>query len=190
MKQQEAIAWLRKEGLREKIFCSIRQPLTATQLAKRLNIEKRVVSHHFRILSKYQLLTCLNPESSKGRLYWFSELGTRCHKKVMQSKARSRVSYELPEIDWILYASTCFEHRSPIIKAMEVPVSVSDIRRILVRRYSRIRISVNNIHDILQVFEAKGLVKRVLIRKRKRARYVLTETGEKFRELHVEAEKW
>ncbi len=189
MKLQEAITWLRKERRREKIFCSIRQPITAVQLTKRMGIAKTTISHTLREMSKYQLITCLNPESSKGRLYWFTKLGIRCHKWMSRSHGKNGVSYELPEIDWKLYAWTCFEHRSSIIKVMEVPVSPSDIRRILVRRCSNIRISVNNVHDIIKLFERKGIVKCVMIRKRKRARYVLTKLGQKFQELHIEAEK-
>ncbi len=163
--------------------------MTAVQLTKRVDIAKSTISHTLREMSRYQLISCLNPESSKGRLYWFTEFGIRCHKKMTQCHDRKGVRYKLPEIDWELYAWTCFEHRSSVIKVMEVPVSPSDIRRLLVRRFSGIRISVNNVHDIIKLFEKMGIVKRAMIRKRKRARYILTELGRKFQELHIEAEK-
>ena len=41
---------------------------------------------------------------------------------------------------------------------MEVPVSPSDIRRLLIRRYSNIRISVNNVHDIIKLFDKQGIL--------------------------------
>lgn len=188
MKYEKALAWLKNGPQRQMIFLQIRQPVTAEQLSRNIQISLDAVSAALREMSGKGLLTCLNAHARTSRLYWLSLLGIRHHKRLLKERDEAPCSYELCTIDWQLYGWTCYRHRSAVLKAISGALQPAEIKRLLYRRRSSIRISANNVRDIIRLFEKHGIVHRVHIRKKKQPRYELTEAGEKLKRLHLKAD--
>ena len=89
-------------------------------------------------------------------------------------------AYDFPIVDWELYGWICYSHRAAIIKALTEPLQPASIRRKIKRLFPDIKISANNVADILQLFLKKGVIKPVSIRRKVFCRYELTELGNKF----------
>ena len=64
----------------------------------------------------------------------------------------------------------------------------AEIKRILRLHKPDIKISANNVRDIVQLFLAKEIVRPVKIRKKAHLRYELTDSGNKLRQLIIQAE--
>lgn len=65
---------------------------------------------------------------------------------------------------------------------MTEPMQPATIRRMACRRFPELRMSANNVRDVIKLFQERGLVERVPgRRKRSHPRYVLSEVGEKAR---------
>ena len=64
----------------------------------------------------------------------------------------------------------------------------SEMKRRLRMKAPDIRISANNVRDIIKLFLAKGLVQKIFVRKKAHARYELTEAGHLHRNLLMRAE--
>ena len=65
----------------------------------------------------------------------------------------------------------------------------SKVKRILRLRKANIRISANNIRDVIRLLLSKGIVRPVKVKKKAHLRYELTELGIKFRQLLIQAEQ-
>lgn len=98
------------------------------------------------------------------------------------------ISYELPEIDWELYGSCCFSHRGAVIKTLATPMQPAEIKRRALLQNSMLRMSANNVRDVIRFFKEKGIVNPVKMRKKAYPRYELTEQGKDFRRLMMLAE--
>ena len=134
------------------------------------------------------LLVCLNPKAQNSRLYWLTETGHHCCKKLYQDQSLSYRKPELPNIDWQLYGWICFNHRSAIIKTLTYPMQPSEIKRVFRMQGTPIKISANNIRDIVRLFLSRGIVRPVKIRKKAHLRYELTDLGIKLRQLLIQAD--
>ncbi len=121
--------WIKKEESRRKILMTIKQPLTGKQIGIRTGIPMDTCSYVTAKLVTKGLLICLNPEARNSRLYWATDLGIQCQKRLRQDLALAQEEYDLPNIDWSLYGWICFNHRSIVLKTLTAPMQPSDFRQ-------------------------------------------------------------
>ena len=161
------------------------QPLTAKQVAGKAGIPEDTCSYLIAKFAKNGLTTCLNPVASNSRLYWLTELGKKCQKDLCSKLNLPYTEYDLQNIDWKLYGWVCFNHRSAIIKTLTEPMQPSKIKQILRIQKPYIKISANNIRDVIRLLLAKKIVQPVKIKKKAHPRYELTDLGKTFRQLLI-----
>jgi len=137
------------------------------------------------------LVTCLNPEARNSRLFWLTQSGQECQKRLYQESYPEKTAelYDFPSVDWELYGWVCYSHRGAIIRILTEPMQPSAMKRTL-RKYPALKISANNVRDVIRLFLGKGIVRLVKVHKKAHPRYELTEAGEQFRKLLMGAEKW
>ncbi|MHB9068787.1 MAG: hypothetical protein ACYC54_00295 [Sedimentisphaerales bacterium] len=134
------------------------------------------------------LVLCLNPKARNSRVYRLTSTGIRYRKKICLEMKRPLKDYNQPSIDWDLYGRVCFNHRTAVIKTLTEPMQPSQIKRILRMQRHRIRISANNIRDIIMFFLSHGIVRPVEVKNKAYLRYELTDLGTKFRQMLMQAE--
>jgi predicted DNA-binding transcriptional regulator len=71
---------------------------------------------------------------------------------------------------------------------MDEPLQPAAIKRRARRHDPEIRMSANNVRDVIQVFLRRGIVTSVLERGKTHPRYELTETGRQLQQLLLRAE--
>ena len=185
MKNNKVYQWITEGGDRKKILIAVSQPMTAKQLSRKTGIPVDTCSY---LISKFTfkgVLICLNPSAIKSRLYWITKFGIRCRKQLHQVLDLPYKGYTLPDIDWHLYGWVNFNHRAGIIKILIIPMQPSEIKRTLRIHSSSIKISANNIRDIIKLFLARSIVRPVIIKKKAHPRYELTDLGTKLRQLLI-----
>lgn len=165
-----------------------RQPLTGKQIGRRTGIPIDTCSYVVAKLVTRGLLTCLNPEARNSRLYWLTDLGIQCRKRLHRDLALAYEEYDLPCIDWALYGWICYSHRSIVMKTLTAPMQPSEIKRTIRKRKAGMKISANNIRDVVKLLLKKGIVQKVCVRKKAHPRYELTDSGNQFRELLIQSE--
>ena len=180
--------WIRKEESRRKILMTIAQPLTGKQIARRTGIPMDTCSYIVAKLVAKGLLTCLNPEARNSRLYWLTDLGTQCQKRLHRDLAQAHEEYDLQDIDWTLYGWIWFSHRSIVLRTLNEPMQPSEIKRTIRNRKPETKISANNIRDVMKLLLEKGIVQKVFFRKKAHPSYELTDLGNQLRELLMQAE--
>ena len=189
MKFEETLSWLTNGQQRVLLCNAITQPITADHLSRKTGVSMDATSSALREMTDYGILHCLNPEFRTSRLYWFTLLGIRCHKKLSKDNGLVPIEYNLPDVDWRLYGWTCYRHRSAVLKVLKMPLRPADIKRFIYRQFPGVNISANNVRDIIKLFEQRGVVQRITIRRKKHPYFVLTEIGEKLQKLHTEVER-
>lgn len=167
---------------------TIKQPLTGKQIGRRTGIPIDTCSYVVAKLVTKGLLTCLNPEARNSRLYWLTDLGIQCQKRLCQDLGLTYEEYHLPGIDWALYGWMCFSHRLIVMKTLAVPMQPSEIKRVIRKRKAETKISANNIRDVVKLLLEKGIVQKVFVRKKAHPRYELTDLGSQLRELLMQSE--
>lgn len=165
---------------------ALRQPLTTRQISKKIGVPLSHCGHRIVLLADLGLLICLNPTAQNSRVYGLSETGHRYRQRCSEGKPLS--PYHQPDIDWTLYGWLCFRHRAAVLNALTAPLQPSRIKRLLRLSKPHIRISANNIRDIIKQFQAKGLVQPVRQPGKAHRLYQLTETGTKLRQVLIHAE--
>ena len=93
----------------------------------------------------------------------------------------SRVDNALPDVDWALYGWLCFSHRRAVVRALDEPLNPADIKRKARFQNPDLRMSANNVRDVIKLLRMKGVVVLILDRKRAHPRYELTRLGRKLR---------
>ena len=126
-------------------------------------------------LKVYELVKCLNLRAGRSRVYGLSQLGIDCRRELCRERKEACSEYECPDIDWELYGWICFSHRSAVIKALEKPLQPAAIKRKARFQDSSIRMSANNVRDVMKLFLEKGIVHQVWVRPKVRPRYELTK---------------
>jgi len=183
MENSKVYQWITEEENRKKILLAIKQPVTAKQLSQRTGIPVDTSSYLLAKLKIKGLLICLNPDAIKSRVYWLTEFGIRCRKQLHQDLDLLYKEYDLPDINWLLYGWLNFNHRSAVIKTLITPMQPAEIKKVLRSRRPNIKISANNVRDIIKLFLARDIVSTVKIRKKAHLRYELTDSGTKLRQL-------
>ncbi len=188
MKNSKVYQWIIEDENRRKILMAINQPVTATQLSQRTGIPVDTCSYLVAKSTIKGLLICLNPGVRKSRVYWLTEFGIRCRKQLHLDSNLLYKEHNLPDINWHLYGWVNFNHRSAIIKILTTPMQPAEIKKVLRIRRPNIKISANNVRDIIKLFLARNIVSPVKIRKKAHPRYELTDLGTKLRQLLLRAD--
>ena len=167
---------------------SLKQPLTAKQISKKVKIGVDTSSY---ILGKFVakgIGVCVNPSARNSRLYWTTDIGRKCQERLRREFSLAEEAYDVPLVNWELYGWVCYNHRAAIIRALTEPMQPAEMKRRLRYLDSDIRISANNIRDTIRLFLQKELVQKVFVKKKAHPRYELTELGAKFQGLLSRAE--
>ena len=88
------------------VFLAITQPLTATQLSRKLGMAFERCSIALAGLRSHSLVRCLNPHDNRNRIFWLTGRGKRRQRRFT---AKPRSLLRLPAIDWKLYAQSLFQ---------------------------------------------------------------------------------
>lgn len=188
MKREQAHQWLEKSEKRKSVLLSIKQPMTALQLTKHTELDLNQCSVILGQLMLCGLAKCLNPTAKRSRLYWLTPVGILCQKKLNKENTLSDITKCLPGIDWELYGWLCYNHRSAIIRVLTEPMQPAIIKRKATQQNSDLKMSANNVRDVIKLFLQKGIVKPVKVRKKAHLKYELTEPGTKLRALLLNAQ--
>ena len=183
MEFDQAYYWLIQSERRKTILVDFNQPLTATHIARRTDINLDSCLHLLWGLTLYGVIFCLNNGTRYNRLHWLTELGKACQRKLREALALRPLKHRFPRIPWDLYSSVCYSHRSAVIQVMREPMQAAAIKRAARLQNSNLRMSANNARDVLWYLLAKGVVRRIIIRRRSHPRYELTEMGKTFQGL-------
>ena len=187
--QKEVYDWLTQGKRRKKIIAHLKQPMTAKQLAQITGMREDCCSYVLQELSTYRLVYCLNPGARRSRLYWLTNKCKQYQKKILKRHGLPIYAYDFPIVDWELYGWICYSHRAVVINVLTEPLQPASIRRKIKKQNPGMKISANNVADILRLFLGKRIIKPVRIRRKVFCRYELTEPGTKLQTLLRQAEK-
>ncbi len=188
MQPSEAYQYITHSQRRERVLTSLSQPLTAKQIARRTGMAFDSCRDAVRDLAAHRLVHCLNETSRRSRVYWLTRLGKACQRQLCATQAKPAPERFAPDIDWTLYGWVCYTHRSAIIKALISPMQPATIKRKARSRQADLRMSGNNVRDVMRVFLQRGIVQAVWIRKHAHPLYELTDHGQVFQQLLCGAE--
>jgi len=188
MQDSEAHHWLKQGERRQRILSALNQPMTARQLSSRTGMGLDSCSRAIWELRAYSLVQCLNRPARRSRLYWLTPRGKACQRKLFQARSLRCPDHEFPRVDWDLYGWVCYTHRSAVIKVLTAPLQPAEIKRRARSQNSELKMSANNVRDIIRVFLEKGIVRPVKTKSEIHNRYELTEIGKELRVLLLAAE--
>lgn len=80
----EDVSFIISSSYRKKILEAINSPKTPSQLSKNLSINKTHISRALAELESKNLIECLTPNSSKGKLYLISNYGEKLLQRIKQ----------------------------------------------------------------------------------------------------------
>ena len=186
--QKEVYDWLTQGERRKKIIAHLKQPMTAKQLAQRTGMREDCCSYVLQELSAYRLVYCLNSGARRSRLYWLTNKCKQYQKKILKTHRLPIYDYDFTIVDWKLYGWVCYSHRAAIIKAITEPMQPASIRRKIKQLFPDMKISANNVADILRLFLKERIIKPVNIPQKAFCHYELTELGNKLQTLLCQAE--
>lgn len=179
--------WLVQHESRRHIFLEFDQPLTATHIARRVGLRLDACVHLLRRMTRYGLLFSLNLETRHNPLYWLTDLGIACQRQLRRQSGLGPLTHRVPRVPWDLFSSLCYSHRTAALQAMQGPMQAAEIKRRALFHDPRLRMSANNVRDVMRYFLQHGIVRRLIIRRRSHPRFELTDLGRVFRELLVGA---
>jgi len=167
---------------------AIQQPLTARQIGRKTGIPQDTCSYLIGKFTTEGLTICLNPNARNSRVYGLTEPGIRYQNQLWRDLNQPGKGYDCPSVNWDIYGWVCFSHRAGVIKTLTAPMQPSEIKRILRVQKPNMKISANNIRDVVRLLLARGIVQPVRIRKKAHPRYELTPLGTQLRRLLIQAE--
>ena len=188
MKLAEAFNWVTKNDRRANVVRAIKQPLTSTQCAKRIGLNKKICGIIMEELASLGILQRLNPQCWCGRVYWLTRLGLFCQKHLLKKQGKKPHKFDFPGVNWETYSLTVYSHRAAILKILQRPMRPLEIRRKIRFENPKIRINTCNVRGVLRLFYSKGIVKKINVRKRVHPLYELTDQGRLFRDLLIQAD--
>ena len=191
MQISDVYTWIVEREDRRTVLLSLRQPMTAKQVGKKTGVSPDAGSHLLRRMAGKGLVACVNPDARCSRLYRVTELGQACRDRVRKDLALPRdgePTSDFGSIDWELYGWICFNHRAIVIRTLTRPMQPSEIKRIIRARKPQVKISANNIRDVVKLLLARGIVKPVKVSRKAHLRYELTDLGRQLQKLLIRAE--
>ena len=132
-------------------------------------------------------MRCLNPDARSCRLHDLSKLGMACHLLIREDKGLPVKQSNYTDLDWALYGSLCYRHRSLVIRMLNEPLRPMSIKRKALLREPGVRLSSNNVRDVIRYLKAHRIVEPLYLGKDKHPHYQLTEKGWQFRDLLTRA---
>jgi hypothetical protein len=135
------------------------RPLTVRQLAAKLAYPLDETTELLRRLRHGGRVRCLNPDARRGRVY------------------TSTTNTNDSAVDWSLYGWVCFHQRRAVLEALDEARSPAAIKRRARFLHPGIRLSANNVRDIIREFREHDLVRPVAARGRAHPAYALSPTG-------------
>ncbi|MCI0624779.1 MAG: hypothetical protein L0387_24560 [Acidobacteria bacterium] len=187
MSLDHAHYWLIQSKRRIAILAGLDQPLTASQISRRTGFTLDSCLALLWGMVVFGILFHLNPSTRYNRLYWLTRLGIVCQRRLRQKLGLRQIAHRFPDTRWDLYSSVCYSHRSAVLKAMRGPMQAAEIRRRAHFQDPGLRMSANNVRDVMRYLLSKGIVRRVTIHRKRHPRYELTEVGMTFQDLLVGA---
>ena len=188
MQLSEAYHHINNSERRKHVIEALSQPLTALHLARKTGLSFDSCRDVVCELAGVGLLRCLNPEATRSRLYWLTPLGVACQRRILSTSGLCPRRHGFPRVDWSLYGWVCFSHRAAIIKTLTRPLQPSEIKRKARSHDPGLRMSANNVRDVIRLFVARGIVVPVPVPRKAHVCYRLTDTGEQLRILLLSAE--
>ena len=177
------LQWVQQAKRRERLILALVQPMTASQLSWKTDISSDCCSFVLKELEARDLVRCLNPVSRRSRLYWLTEKGQNCLKKLSSESTNDLGEEDYSRVDWDLYGWLCFSHRAAVTVALTEPLQPSAIKKKLRHLMPDVRISANNIRDTIKLLLHRGVVMPVPTKKKVHLRYELTDAGKMLRRL-------
>ncbi|MDX2199622.1 MAG: hypothetical protein SF069_11710 [Phycisphaerae bacterium] len=171
---------------RQEVLHSLIQPLTASQVAVRAKLSLDCAKGALRTLARVNLARCLNELARSSRVYGLTRAGVRWQSRVREFLSWPTVRYEEPPADWQLYGWVCFRHRWAVLRAMSEPSIAPLIRKRARSHDAAIRISVNNVRDVLRQFRKRNVAQVRSVGSRRV--HELTDIGQTLRQLLLRAE--
>ncbi len=188
MERDEAFTWLIQSGRRTQLMLCLSQPMTAKQMAGQTGIADGDVSKVLTGMELNGLLRCMNPSARRSRLFALTPLGMACRNRLCHERGIDPNGFELDgDIDWPLYGAVCFSHRATVIRSIDGPMQSAQIKRRARYLFPGVRMSANNVRDVMGFFLESGVVQRVESRQA-HPLYELTKQGCVFQELLLRAE--
>jgi len=188
MKHKKDYHWIKKNDNRQGVLLKLKQPMTALQLSKLTALTLDHCSVIIKEFAVQKILYCINPTAKRSRLYWLTPKGIKYQNKLRDEKGIRHPNTNIPKMNWDLYGWTCYNNRSAVIKALNEPMQPPKIKKRAYLKDSKLKMTANNVRDIIRLFLSKNIVKSVKLRKKAHPRYELTETGKRMRELLLKAE--
>jgi len=183
----DTILWV-TDGHQRKVFLQLSQPATAKQLARQMGISLDRCSYILGRLAALGLARCLNPFSRRSRLYWLTRLGRAWQRRLRELDRMPPLVHDCPDLDWQLYGEVCYSHRAAVIRTLSQPMQPAQIKRRALFHNPKIRMSANNVRDVIRLLKAEGIVRPVKLKRRAHPQYELTDTGRQMQRLLAQAE--
>ena len=147
-------------------------PRTVSQLARRLQISRDHCSDLLQRARSTGYVICVNSGSPRTRVYAPT---ARTHKQIHGQVIRLIATREPG--DWRDYAFVASRHRLAVVIAMEGPMQAAAIKRRARYLNPNVRMSANNVRDVLRALLGRGVVRVVLLRNKAHRRFELTPKG-------------
>lgn len=173
----------------------LKQPMTAKQLSKHTTLSEKVCSAGLLELLESGLVECLNPRAGRSRLHRVVQAAKLLQKEVREQAGLQALKHDYPKVDWNLYGSVLYSHRLTVLKTLAFllttlkrPFQPAEIKRKARFNDSSVRMSANNVRDVIREMKAMGIVRKAAIQGKWHSGYELTELGWKLEELRSRAE--
>ena len=173
---------------RANILVAMSQPLTAVQLARRVSLKRQKCSFLLRRFASQSLVQCLTPNMARSRLFWLTALGKRHQDQLMKRARLDPVKYDVPMVNWQLYAQVCFNQRAAVVRNLTRPMQPAQLRKVAVLRDPDLKLSSNNVRDVIVFLRNKGIV-RVACESPSGQLYELGEDGKHMQRLLIQADQ-
>ena len=137
-------------------------------------------SRMLRRLQSESLAECLNPKAQSSRLYRLTELGLWCRHRLMQEKGIKLHAYPQEHntvLDWDVLGWVSFRHRAAVIRALTRPMQAVAIRRRARQQNTQLRMSANNVREVLRVLCQRDIAARVTMKDSIYPHFELTDLG-------------
>lgn len=186
----DSVDWILMSVRRRDVLLAFGQPLTVRQVSLRTGRTLKSCGQVLSAMKSHGLAKVLNPEAARSRVYWLTRDGVRCQDELRKRQDKPPLRHFYPRgVDWSLYGWVCFSHREAVVKALEGALQPAAIKRRARFQDPGLRMSANNVRDVIQAMLSKGVVRRVDVRGKAHPRYELTATGECLRDLLFRAKK-